>query len=200
VGGGAAKELPAPLMMSAYAAHEDSYYLLGGQPNLMTCLRSTDLLHWEPIDPWPGPGRFLAQACSAQGALYLAGGADLAGGERVFLKDCYRLRSGKWERIQDLPLPLQGGFAAAPGGTPHVFGGNDGVLAPYEAAIADRHPGFSAMVWKFQAERWHPASLMPYAPVTSTIVEWRGELVIPGGEDRPAHRSARVIAGKDFNG
>jgi N-acetylneuraminic acid mutarotase len=192
-------DLPEPVMMPAFARDETYFYLLGGQPNLKLALRSKDLLHWERFEVWPGPGRFFAQACSAQGALYLAGGADLAAGERVFLKDAYRLRDNKWQRIADLPMPVQAGFAAAPRGIPHIFGGSDGTLAPFEADFADRHPGFSTVIWKFEAERWRPAGLMPYAPVTSTIVEWQGELVIPGGEDRPAHRSARVIAGKDFD-
>lgn len=192
-------QLPEPVMMPAFTTHEGHGYLLGGQPNLKLALRSRDLQHWERSETWPGPGRFFAQACSAPGALYLAGGADLADGQRIFLKDAYRLRANRWERIADLPLPVQAGFAAAPRGIPHIFGGSDGTLAPFEADFADRHPGFSTVIWKFEAERWRPAGLMPYAPVTSTIVEWQGELVIPGGEDRPAHRSARVIAGKDFD-
>jgi N-acetylneuraminic acid mutarotase len=199
VGDAKPARLPAPLMMPAYAFHEDHYFLLGGQPDLKTCLRSRDLLHWERVEPWPGPGRFFAQACSARGALYLAGGADLVNSQRIFLKDAYRLTNASWQRIPDLPMPVQAGFAAAPRGVPHIFGGSDGTLAPFEADFADRHPGFSSVIWKFESERWRPAGLMPYAPVTSTLVEWQGELVIPGGEDRPAHRSARVIAGKDFD-
>ncbi|MFN8938371.1 MAG: Kelch repeat-containing protein [Acidobacteriota bacterium] len=190
--------LPAPLMMPAYAKHEGRYYLLGGQPDLKTCLRSADLQHWQPAPPWPGPGRFFAQACSAPNGLYLAGGTDLAREQRVFLKDGYRLQADQWQRIADLPLPVQAGFAAAPRGIPHIFGGNDGNLSLMEADFADLHPGFSTVIWKWEAERWRPAGLMPYAPVTSTLVEWEGELVVPGGEDRPAHRSSRVIAGKDF--
>jgi N-acetylneuraminic acid mutarotase len=199
IGKNVTSKLPAPLMMPAYTFHEGHYYILGGQPNLKTALRSKDLLTWEPIAAWPGPGRFFAQACSAQGNLYLAGGADLAGNRRIFLKDAYRLHNNRWSRIADLPTPVQAGFAAAPRGIPHIFGGSDGALAPFEADFADKHPGFSTVIWKFENDQWRPAGLMPYAPVTSTIVEWQGELVIPGGEDRPAHRSARVIAGKDFD-
>ena len=186
-------------MFNRSAALDGDFYLLGGQPDLKSAWRSRDLLTWLPVPAWPGPGRFFAQATAAAGALYLVGGSDLVSGQRVFLKDAYRWRAGRWQRIADLPQPLQAGFAAAPGGVPHLLGGSDGGLAPFESELGADHPGFSRMIWKFLGERWQPAGLLPYAPVTSTLVEWQGELVIPGGEDRPAHRTARVIAGKGFH-
>jgi N-acetylneuraminate epimerase len=195
----AAGKLPAPLMMMASVTAGGQSCLLGGQPGLKTALRSKDLQSWEFFDPWPGPGRFMAQATAAEGGVILAGGSDLSGGQRVFLKDAYRWHNQAWSKLEDLPWPVQAGFAAAPGGLPLILGGSDGRLAPFEAELRERHPGFSKIIFKLSGGRWQPAGEMPYAPVTSTLVEWRGELVIPGGEDRPAHRSARVIAGKGFH-
>ena len=188
--------LPEPLMNATTAHFGSHFYLLGGQPNLHACLRSSDLTHWEPCVPWPGPGRFLAQAVANADALFLAGGADLRDGRRIFLRDAYRFQNGIWSRLPDLPVAVQAGFAALQNNAPIILSGSDGILAPFESELAADHPGFSPLIWKLDGGRWLPAGRLPYAPVTTTLVEWRGALVIPGGEDRPAHRSARVIVGE----
>lgn len=189
-------QLPSPLMMMATAQLNGQYFLLGGQPDLKTCLRSSDLIHWESLPSWPGPGRFFAQATHANGAIYLAGGADLKATQRLFLRDAYRWSDGTWSRLPDLPLPLQAGFATTIDNAPIILSGSDGSLAPFEADLRTDHPGFSPLIWTFDGTRWLPKGRLPYAPVTSTLVEWQGALVIPGGEDRPAHRSSRVLSGK----
>lgn len=189
-------QLPEPLMNMAAAKQGPHFYLLGGQPNLRTCLRSPDLTSWQPCDPWPGPGRFFAQATATLDALYLAGGSDLAQQQRVFLRDAYRLQDGQWTRLPDLPIPIQAGFAATRHNLPLILSGSDGTLAPFEAELAADHPGFSPLIWSFNGTRWLPAGRLPYAPVTATLVDHQGTLIIAGGENRPAHRSARVLAGK----
>lgn len=188
-------QLPSPLMMMASTQLNGQFFLFGGQPDLKTCLRSPDLLHWEAIPPWPGPGRFFTHATSANGAIYLAGGADLKGTQRIFLRDAYRMTDGKWSPLPELPIPVQAGFAAAIDNAPIILSGSDGSLAPFEAELREDHPGFSTIIWTFDGTRWLPKGRLPYAPVTSTLVEWQGAIVIPGGEDRPAHRSSRVISG-----
>lgn len=185
-----------PLMMTATARLNGQFYLLGGQPNLKTCLRSANLTEWQACPAWPGPGRFFSQATQLNGALYLAGGADLKDGQRIFLADAYRLLDGQWSALPSLPVPLQAGFAATSGRSLLILSGSDGALAPFEAELGTDHPGFSPIIWSFDGKRWAPIGRMPYAPVTSTLVEWQGALVIPGGEDRPAHRSSRVLSGK----
>jgi len=133
-----------------------------------------------------GGGRFFAQATATTDALYLAGGADLKDGQRVFLRDAYRLQNGAWSRLPDLPVPVQAGFGATRDNAPILLSGSDGTLAQFEAEVAADHPGFSTLIWKFDGSRWLPAGRLPYAPVTATLIEWQGALVIPGGEDRPA--------------
>ena len=189
-------QLPVPLMNMAASKHESLFYLLGGQPNLTSCLRSGDLITWEACDPWPGPGRFFAQATATSDALYLAGGADLKDGQRVFLRDAYRLQKGQWTRLPDLPVVIQAGFAATRNNVPIILSGSDGALAPFEANLAADHPGFSPLIWSFNGTSWLPMGRLPYAPVTATLVDHQGKLVIAGGEDRPAHRSARVLSGE----
>lgn len=189
-------QLPSPLMMMAKAELNGHYFLFGGQPDLKTCLHSSDLTHWDSLPPWPGPGRFFAHATTANGAIYLAGGADLIGTQRIFLRDAYRWASGSWSPLPDLPVPIQAGFAATIDNAPIILSGSDGSLAPFEANLGEDHPGFSTLIWTFDGTGWLPKGRLPFAPVTSTLVQWQGALVIPGGEDRPAHRSSRVLSGK----
>jgi N-acetylneuraminic acid mutarotase len=129
-------------------------------------------------------------------AVILAGGSDLQGTQRQFLRDAYRLAQNGWTRLPDLPLPVQAGFAWSHAGVPMILSGSDGTLAAFEAELGADHPGFSPLIWKLDGTRWIPVGRLPYAPVTTTLVEWNGAIVIPGGEDRPAHRSSRVILGK----
>ena len=88
------------------------------------------------------------------------------------------------------------GFAATRNNVPIVLSGSDGALAPFEANLAADHPGFSPLIWSFNGTSWLPMGRLPYAPVTATLVDHQGKLVIAGGEDRPAHRSARVLSGE----
>ena len=192
-------ELPAALMNMSTARYDGHFYMLGGQPDLHACLRSQDLARWESCPAWPGPGRFLAQAAATEDGLYLVGGSDLKDGQRVFLRDAYRLRKGRWERLADLPVAVQAGFATIRDKAPYVLSGSDGTLAPFEAELGAEHPGFSPLIWRFDNQRWSPVGRLPYAPVTATLVEQDGALFIAGGEDRPAHRSARVLRGEPIN-
>ena len=83
-----------------------------------------------------------------------------------------------------------------------VCGGNDGSLADREYEIRDRHHGFSKIIYEFDPEtsRWLVAARMPYALVTTGLAIWDNQLVIAGGEDRPGHRSAQVMAGRISKG
>jgi N-acetylneuraminic acid mutarotase len=140
-------------------------------------------------------------AAATPKAFYLIGGAELTGTPgpppgRRFLADTYRYSEAKsWEKLASLPINSQAGYAIADNeGGVLVFGGNDGALADREFEVKDNHPGFSRAVFRFHNGKWTREGEMPASLVTSGIVQWGGEFVIAGGEDRPAHRSSRVIA------
>ena len=137
-------------------------------------------------------------------AFYLIGGAELTGAPgppvgRRFLKDVCRYRAGQgWDRLPDLPAASSAGYAVMDGADVVVMGGNDGEYADREFEVKDNHPGFPLHVFRLKpgAKAWSPSGKLPSSLVTSGLTRWGDEVVIAGGEDRPGHRSARVVAGR----
>lgn len=195
-----------------------SIHTLGGPPE--NCFWSLDLSSsikkWETLPPLPGPSRMLAAAGAGENEVYIFGGVHMkdTSGTREYLKDCWKYQPGKgWARVADLPHPL----AAAPtpayqAGQSHLvlFGGDDGSKAAMTGALKDDHPGFSNDVLAFNTitGAWSVMGKIPvdpkpdavmnphastYAPVTTPLVVWHGQVVLPGGEARPGVRSRRVL-------
>jgi N-acetylneuraminic acid mutarotase len=77
-----------------------------------------------------------------------------------------------------------------------VLGGDDGSHAARTQELKDNHPGFSRRILAYHTitGTWTQAGALPKGLVTTTAVHWREAIVIPGGEDRPAHRSSDVLA------
>ncbi|MGV3723297.1 MAG: hypothetical protein ACO1SX_20555, partial [Actinomycetota bacterium] len=66
--------------------------------------------------------------------------------------------------------------------------------------LKERHPGFCTDVLTFDTRTgaWKRSGTLPLGLVTTNAVRWGARLVIPGGEDRPGHRSTRAISGASF--
>ncbi len=170
---------------------------------------------WKALPPLPGASRMLAMAGALNGKIYIFGGVHQPEGQpRQYLKDCWEYTpSTGWNKIADLPHPL----AAAPtpafaAGQSHLllFGGDDGANAAKVNELQDGHPGFSKDVLAYNTitDTWSVTGAMPvdkkadasqnphasvYAPVTTPLVVWNGNIVLPGGEARPAVRSRHVL-------
>lgn len=176
---------------------------------------------WKEIETWPGSPRMLAVAGSDSKSFFLFSGTNLvksAAGEvqREYLKDAFSYQPTKgWTKLTDLPHSV----VAAPGPAYcsnhklYVFGGDDGSLAKDAANLKAKHPGFSDQIlcfdpamnkWttsgtilknvKSDAEANPNGSIWP--AVTAGMVEWKGHLIFPSGEVRPAVRTPRVITAK----
>jgi hypothetical protein len=67
-----------------------------------------------------------------------------------------------------------------------------GVLVNFEPK--DKHPGFprDVLAYDWKQDVWSRAGELPFSLVTTPAVEWRGKIVIPGGEARPGKRSPEV--------
>jgi N-acetylneuraminate epimerase len=175
-------------------------------------------INWEQLETWPGPPRMLAVTGASNGSFYIFSGADLHANEfgqpqRRYLSDAYQFTPGKrWKKIADLPQPV----VAAPSpayntdGLVMIFGGDDGQLASQAQSLKERHPGFSddilsyntpnnkwESVGKIKTKKLIDAIANPnksiWAAVTVPTVIWKGKLVFPSGEVRPAVRTPRVI-------
>jgi len=173
---------------------------------------------WKQLQSWPGQPRMLAVAGIRNESFFLFSGADLHTKEgeqpqREYLKDAYQFTPKKgWKKIADLPHAV----VAAPspayreGHSLIVFGGDDGKLAPQASVLRERHPGFSDEILSYNTitNRWSSygkiktdkkadAAANPngsiWAPVTTSMVVWDGNLIFPSGEVRPAIRTPKVI-------
>jgi SSS family solute:Na+ symporter len=174
---------------------------------------------WNVLPSLPGSSRMLAMAGTQEGSVFVFGGVHLVKTtdstlQREYLKDGWQYTPGKgWKRIADLPHPL----AAAPtpaytAGQSHLllFGGDDGAKAAAVAELKDAHPGFRDEILGYNTltNAWSVMGAIPvdkktdaidnpqgsvYAPVTTPLVVWQNNIVIAGGEARPAVRSNKVF-------
>ncbi len=160
---------------------------------------------WKPLEAFPGPARILPVFAAQSGSVYVFSGASLrddgAGkAQRTYLTDGWRFQPKTgWTEVAGPPQATVAAPAAAMG-TAHimVFSGDDGSLADRIDVLRDTHPGFSKSVLGYHTitDTWAEFGQIDPALVTTNATPWRGQLVIPGGEDRPAHRSAAVVAVK----
>lgn len=209
-----AAPLPQPRAFCGAALLGETIYVAGGQ----TAPRSTEAMRsflsldlsskhsqWRTLEPLPGPARILPVVAAQDGAVYVFGGADLHPGPdgkavRTYLADGYRYRPGRgWKRVADPPTPVTAAPSAAYGPS-HilVFGGDDGALVTRVRELKDKHPGFSGAILAYHTitDTWTRMGTLPNGLVTTNAVPREGSIVIPGGEDRPGHRSAEVLSAK----
>jgi SSS family transporter len=205
-------DLPWPCANASGAVLGSTIYVAGGieHPNATAATKNLWALdlknpgaNWQVLEPCPGPGRMLAVAGSQDGALFLFSGVALQAGPdgkpiREPLRDAYRFtpRSG-WKRVADLPRPAIAAPSPAPAlGQSHllILGGDDGAQANLPLA---EHTGFprDVLVYHTITDTWVTRGKLPFSLVTTPTTNWRGQIVVPGGEIRPGIRSTEVWAG-----
>ena len=213
-------DLPAPVVNGAGVILNDVIYVFGENFWSLNLTRPASNRAWRQLESLPAPKRMLAAAGSIEGNVYIFGGVQLVTSakdstiQRKYLKDCWLYRPGKgWKEISSLPYAL----AAAPtpayhAGQSHLllFGGDDGLHAAKVAELKDQHPGFRKEVLAYNTitDSWSVIDRIPvvrntdsannphgsvYAPVTTPLVLWKGQLILAGGEARPAVRSKKVL-------
>ncbi len=204
-------QLPQSSALLSASASGNVVYAAGGQPSptaaiALDSFRMLDVTRgkWQDLPHLPGTGRILPVLAAADNAIYLASGAAVTGDlgpplGRRFLSDAYRFTGAYgWKRLVSLARPAQAAPAVFWKGRVFIFGGNDGSAADREFELREHHPGFSRTIYSIDPStgKSTQAGIMPLSLVTSGVAMFGDEFVIPGGEARPAHRSARVIAGR----
>lgn len=206
-----APDLPVPLAYCGAARVGRIAYVFGGQ-NSPAATRAESVLYsldhelpgasWKAERAFPGAGRIYAAVASAGGKLFVAGGASLSATadgkpQRTYLRDawCYEPHHG-WRALPELPRLSCAAPSLGVGDRFAVFGGSDGSLDAHVSELRERHPGFPRTIQVYSPSRnaWNIAGETPFSLVAATATEWRGLAVIPGGEDRPSHRSRAVWA------
>ena len=74
-----------------------------------------------------------------------------------------------------------------------VIGGDDGAQV---SVAPTAHRGFPRDILAYNptTNEWTRAGEVPFSLVTTTLAEWAGKIVIPGGEQKPGVRSTAVWA------
>ena len=205
-------DLPEPRMVLGAALSGNSIFAVGGQLSPQATAAAVTIweleapdgewhrARWRAAPPIPGAGRILPAVAPCKGGFCVASGASLlegpsGGSQREYLLDGFRCKRGTgWSPLPSLPAPVVAAPACSDAsGRFLVFGGDDGVLASKGPELGPRHPGFRRAVLRLEDGHWREIASLPESLVTTGIAQWRGSLVIPGGEDRPGSRSARVL-------
>lgn len=214
--------LPMPLANSVGALVGDIIYVAGGLVNdtdkqTTSIFISLDLKNldkgWQILEPYPGKSRMLSVAAVYKDQFFLFSGTSLENGQREYLVDAYSYDSNNgWNRLPDLPYPVVAApsMAYTKGDNIYIFGGDNGELAPKASELKEHHPGFETKIlqFNFKDSSWsfdehiqtdiksnaatHPNE-STWAPVTTSLVVWNDQIVIPSGEVRPAIRTPKVL-------
>ena len=192
-------DLPTPITNAAATALKGDVYLCCGQTatgleGITNRTWRSGLNGWVSEPPLPGLPRILPSVQACGGGLLVVGGAaadpNTEGASRLYLKDVWHFsRKVGWVRFAD----LTNASVAAPSlsylDRMYLFGGDSGAFS-----LKEGHPGFSRSIIELSDHERHLASSdLPLSLVTTGAVVWRDMAVIAGGEDRPGHRSERVI-------
>ena len=205
-------DLPEPRMVLGAALAGNSIFAVGGQSSPQDTAAAVTVweleapdgewhrARWRAAPPIPGPGRILPAVAPCERGFCVASGASLlegpsGGSQREYLLDGFRYRRGVgWSPLPPLAAPVVAAPACSDAsGRFLIFGGDDGALASKASELGPRHPGFRRVLLRLEDGHWREIASLPESLVTTGIAQWRGALVIPGGEDRPGSRSARVL-------
>ena len=218
-------DLPAPVVNGTGVVADDIVYLMGEAFWSLDLRSPVEKRKWQQLPSLPCPPRILAVAGAMDGNVYIFGGAQLlvspedSSISRKYLEDCWKYIPGRgWKEVASLPYAV----AAAPtpaynAGQSHLllFGGDDGNNALKVAELKDDHPGFRKEILAYNTitDSWSVMDHIPvqknrdastnphgsvYAPVTTPLVVWNGQVILAGGEARPAVRSNKVLVANTY--
>ncbi len=218
--------LPQATAFASGAQLGGDIYIVGGQHNMkgdttskpqvfrlkLSNLPKSSELKWETL-PWPAnaSSRVLpiavAQHDGRQDCLFMFSGRKIdAEGKATLLKDAWKLIPSQiskkaaeaWHQIPDSPTCIMAGTGLPIGSSGiHIIGGADGRY--WSQDLKDEHPGFPNEIhytYHTVTEKWLKAPPLPLNLVTTTAVKWDEDIIIPGGESRPAVRSNRILIAK----
>ena len=168
----------------------------------------------------------VAQYLNGQKQIYLMGGrAKQKNGISDFSSDVYSfdIHLKRWDKKKSLPYPISAGTGAVV--TEKyilLFGGDRGEqfnkvertisninlekdelkkenLITIKNKLLESHPGFSneILLYNTQKNIWTSTGFIPFdTSVTTNVVQWGDEIIIPSGEIKAGVRTPRIISAK----
>ena len=168
----------------------------------------------------------LVQANGEKDRIYLIGGRKRNPGSTSDLYSSvfqFDLKTKLWSEKKSLPYNLSAGTGLASGTSNIIlFGGDAGEtfnkterliaainretdiekkkkLNEEKVLLQSNHPGFckQVLLYDIRKDKWKEFGCIPFAaPVTTTAIQWNGEVVIPSGEIKAGIRTAQILMGK----
>jgi N-acetylneuraminic acid mutarotase len=177
-----------------------SCYVIGGLTDpvefrtALTSVMQADLKTqsgtWKEIAPLPRP-LGLMTSVSLGGKLFVFGGRGPVGQIATDSADAFRYdpHQDHWIKIAPLPAARRGAAGLAVDDR-HILiiGGCHGDEG--SVLILDE-----VLLYDVQADSYAPCTPLPFAALCEQAVMWRGDVLVIGGEDKPRHRTDRVVIG-----
>ena len=168
----------------------------------------------------------LVQSKSVDDCIYIIGGRKKNPGGVSDLYSStlqFDLKTKQWSEKKSLPYALSAGTGIVISSNSIVlFGGDAGeTFHKTEALIAavnketneekkkmlneekinlqSTHPGFcrQVLLYNTRKDKWKAFECIPFAaPVTTTAIQWNGEVIIPSGEMKAGVRTPQILLGK----
>lgn len=168
----------------------------------------------------------LVQTNAEQESIYIIGGRKRNSGSTSDLYPStlqFNLKTAQWTEKKSLPYALSAGTGIATGDN-HIllFGGDAGEtfhkteelmaaiskekdeerkkkLIDEKTKLQSTHPGFCRQIFLYDSKKdsWKKLDCIPFdVPVTTTAIQWNGEVLIPSGEIKAGVRTPKILMGK----
>jgi N-acetylneuraminic acid mutarotase len=184
-----------------FGAADGSIYVIGGLTDpvefktALTSVIRADFQHspvtWKSLAPLPRP-LGLMSSVSLNGKLFIFGGRGPAGEVAADSADAFRYDPAidRWIQLTPLPAARRGAAGVAVDDT-HILiiggcHGDEGSLVMLDEVL----------LYDVQADSYAECSRLPFAALCEQAVIWHENILVIGGEDKPRHRTDRVIIGK----
>jgi N-acetylneuraminic acid mutarotase len=199
------KNLPSDRALAGGGAAGEAIYVIGGladpvefktaMASVIRLIPNDEKGGWAEVAPLP-KRLGLATTVSSGGKIFVFGGMGPSGDSTADSADafCYDPVLDRWTKLSPLPgarrgaagLAIDDRYILMVGG---CRGEKDGPVMLDEVLTYD-----------IRADRYRVCTPLPYAALCEQAVMKDGRIYVLGGEDRPRHRTDRVVVGKLVSG
>jgi len=197
----ALKDLPSPRALAGGGAAGGSIYVIGGLTdpvefktaiaNVVRMKLADEKAEWAEVAPLPRP-LGLATTVSLDEKIFVFGGMGPSGDVAADSADAfiYDPSADRWKNIAPLPGARRGAAGVAVGDRSILIVG--GCRGDKDSLVMLD----DVLLYDIREDRYQACTPLPFAALCEQGVMTNGRIYVIGGEDRPRHRTDRVIVGK----